>query len=42
VKMLKVFKMLKKTTHRSMSCLLSASTMYQTGGDCAEGAEVPT
>jgi hypothetical protein len=42
VKMLKVFKMLKETTHRTMSSSLSASTMYRAGGDCAEGAEVST
>ena len=42
VKMLKVFKTLKETTRQSMSTLLSASTMYRAGGDCAEGAEGPT
>ena len=41
-KMLKVFKMLKLTMCECMSSLLSASTMYRAGGDCAKGAEVPT
>jgi hypothetical protein len=41
-KMLKVFKMVKLTMCQCMSSLLSASTMYRAGGDCAEGAEVPT
>jgi hypothetical protein len=39
VKSLNVFEILKETTHRSMSSLLSASTMCQPGDVCAEETE---